>query len=199
VRAAVERLEALLATPCEHLVAGGVRALGGEQAVADRHDLVPRAGSVEAADERAAVARSERVLELVAVAPLRHRGDDLVEHVAVEVADPGQRVAHLLVLDGELALVGQDLPRRARVIGEGRDALGARLQHLERAGLGVGALALRDDRAHAIARDRARDEDDVALQPRDPVAAVGERVDLQVKLGALLGADERGGLHASPG
>ena len=43
---------------------------------------------------------------------------------------------------------------------------GARLEHLERARLGVVALALRDDRAHAVAGDRARDEDDVAARRR---------------------------------
>ena len=99
----------------------------------------------------------------------------------------------------ELALVGQHLPRRARVVGERRDALGARLEHLERARLGVGALALRDDRAHEVAGDRAGDEDDVALEAGDAVAAVGERVDAQVELGAALGAGEGGGSMGHPG
>ena len=106
-----------------------------------------------------------------------------------------QRVAHLLVLDRELALVGQHLPRRAGMVGERRDALGARLEHLERARLGVAALALRDDRAHEVAGDGARDEDDVALEAGDAVAAVGEGLDAQVELRALLGAREGGGFH----
>ena len=41
-----------------------------------------------------------------------------------------------------------------------------------------------------VARDRAGDEDDVALEPGDAVAAVGERVDRQVELGARLGAGD---------
>ena len=195
VRAAVERAQTLLATPREHLVARGVRAFRGEQAVADRDDLVPRAGCVEAAEQRAVVPGAEGVLELVAIAPLLHRRDDVVEHVALEVPDPRQRVADLLVLDGELALVGQHLPGRAGMVGARCDPLGARLEHLERARLGVGALALRDDGAHAVAGHGAGDEDDVTLHARDAVAAVGERVDGEVELGALLGTDERGGLH----
>ena len=145
------------------------------------------------------VAGPERVLELVAIAPLLDGRDDVVELEALEAADPRQRVAHLLVLDLELALVGQHLPRRAGMVGERRDALGAGLEHLERARLGVGALALRDDRADEVAGDRAGDEDDVALQARDAVAAVGECVDAQVELGAAFGAREGGGFHGPPG
>ena len=185
VRAPVHRAQALRAAPREHLLARAVGRLGGEQAVAHGHDLVPRAGRVEAADERPVGRRAERVLELVAVAPRLDGRHDVVELEALEPADPRQRVAHLLVLDGELALVGQHLPRRARMIGQRRDPLRARLEHLERARLGVAALALRDDRADAVAGDRARDEDDVAaapvvgrLQAGDAVAAVGERLDV---------------------
>ena len=111
------------------------------------------------------------------------------------MADAPQRVVDLLLLDGELALVGQHLPRRAGMVGDRRDPLGARLEHLERARLGVAALALRDDGADAIAGDRAGDEDDIATAPvrrsletRDAVAAVGERLDAQLELGTALGA-----------
>ena len=75
---------------------------------------------MEAADELAVVAGAERVLELVAVAPLLDGGHDRLELEAVEVADPPQRVVDLLGLDLELALVGQHLPRRARVVGDRR-------------------------------------------------------------------------------
>ena len=61
---------------------------------------------------------AERVLELVAVAPLLDGGDDRLELEAVELADAPQRVVDLLGLDLELALVGQHLPRRARVVGD---------------------------------------------------------------------------------
>ena len=104
-----------------------------------------------------------------------------------------QRVVDLLGLDLELALVGQHLPRRARMVGDRRDPLGARLEDLDRARLGVGALALRDDRADAVARDRVADEHDVAVEPRDARAAVGERVDAQVELVAARGAGRGGG------
>ena len=56
------------------------------------------------------------------------------------------------------------------------------LEHLDRARLGVGALALADHRAHAVAGHGAGDEDDVAVAARDAVAAVGERVDRQLEL-----------------
>ena len=111
-------LEALLARPGEHLLARGVAALGREQAVVERHDLVEAAGRVEAAHERAVRARAERVLELVAVAPLLDRGHDRLLLEAVELADPAQRVADLLGLDLELALVGEHLPRRAGMVGD---------------------------------------------------------------------------------
>ena len=76
-------------------------------------DLLPRAGRVEAADELPVGAGAERVLELVAVAPLLDGRDDRLELEAVEPAEPPQRLVDLLLLDLELALVGQDLPRRA--------------------------------------------------------------------------------------
>jgi hypothetical protein len=148
---------------------------------------------VEAADELARLVGAEGVLELVAVAPLLDRGDDVVEDVAVEVADAAQRLVDLRLLDLQLALVGEHLPGRAGVVGDRGDALGGRLEDLERAGLGVGALALRHDGADPVAGDAAAHEDDVAVQPRDAVAAVGEVVDAEVQLGALLGARRGGG------
>ncbi len=182
--APVPGAQALLARPREHLLARRVAALGGEQAVVHRQDLVEAAGRVEAADERAVLGLPERVLELVAVAPLLDGGHDRLLLEALELADPAQGVADLLGLDLELALVGEHLPRRARVVGDGRDPVGRRLEDLDRARLGVRALGLADDGAHAVAGQRAGDEDDVAVQPRDAVAPVGEGVDGQLELGA---------------
>jgi hypothetical protein len=51
VLAAIERGEPLFATPREDLPADLVAALGGEQAVLDALDLLPRPGGVEAADQ----------------------------------------------------------------------------------------------------------------------------------------------------
>ena len=65
--------QALLAGPFADLVAGRVVALGGEVAVVDVDDAAPVAAGVEAEGELAA-RLAERVLELVAVAPLAAAG-----------------------------------------------------------------------------------------------------------------------------
>ena len=143
--------EALAAALGERRLAQLVAALGGELAVGHREDLVEAAGGVEAAHELAVLVGPERVLELVAVAPLLDGGDDRLELVALEVADPGQRLLDLLGLDLELALVGQHLPRRAGVVGDLGQAVGRGLEDLDRARLGVGALGLADDGADAVA------------------------------------------------
>ncbi len=117
--AAVVGAESLLAAGGEREPAQLVAALGREQAVVDVQDPLPGAGRVEAADEPAVVAGAEGVLELVAVAPLLDGGDDRLQLEALEAAEPPQRVADLLLLDLELALVGEDLPGRAGVVGDG--------------------------------------------------------------------------------
>ena len=188
----VPRDEALAAQLGRRLLADGVAALRGELAVVERDDLVPAAGRVEAAHQLAVLAGAERVLELVAVAPLLDRRDDRLELVALEPADARQRVVDLLLLDLELARVGQHLPRRARVVGDRRDAVGRRLEDVDRARLRVRLLRLADLRAHAVARHGAGDEDDVAvLTARDAVAAVGEAVDGELEL--IPAARARGG------
>ena len=94
-----------------------------------------------------------------------------------------QRVANLGLLLLELALVGEHLPRRARVRRHRLDALGARLQQLDQLGLGPRALRLSDPRAHAVAGNGAADEHDVAgLGARDARPAIGETVDRQLEL-----------------
>src|SRR6185436_1853496 len=91
VVAPVPRLQALLAAEREHLLA----------------QRVPALGRVEAEHELAILAGPERVLELVAVAPLLDRRHDRLQLEAVEPPDPAQRVLDLFGLDRELALVGQ--------------------------------------------------------------------------------------------
>ena len=56
--------------------------------------------------------------------------------------------------------------------------------------MGVAALALVHDGAHAVARDGAGDEDHVAAlaQARDALAAERERLDVELELVAELGA-----------
>ena len=97
------------ARPLADLVAGRVVGLGGEQAVVDVDDLGPAAAAWKPSTSSPSP-RAERVLELVAVAPLLDRRHDRLELEALEAADPAQRLVDLLRLLGELALVGQPLP-----------------------------------------------------------------------------------------
>ena len=46
----------------------------------------------------------------------------------------------------------------------------------------MAALHLRHARAHRVAGQAAADEDDEPVQPRDAVAAVRERVDVELEL-----------------
>ena len=91
-----------------------------------------------------------------------------------------------VLLRRDLALVVEILEAAAaarRVMGARRlDALRRRLEHLRRERLGEAALDLRHPRTHPVARKPAADEDDEAVQARDAVAAVRERVDLQLEL-----------------
>ena len=105
-----------------------------------------------------------------------------------------ERVADLRLLRLELALVGVVLEAAAAAGAEVRarrvDPVGPGREHLERGRLGEAALDLGDPRAHGVAREAAPDEDDEAVQPRDAVAAVGERVDVELE---LLTVADRGG------
>ena len=77
-------------------------------------DLVPAAGRVEAAHQRAAGRRCRTSTRACCgSATAATRGHDRLELEAVELADPAQRVVDLLLLDLELALVGR-APARAR-------------------------------------------------------------------------------------
>src|SRR5206468_4037898 len=131
VGAAVEGRQVLAATPVEDLSTGVIAGLRGQQAVLDVDDPLPRAGFMEAAEELAVGAAAERVLELVAIAPLLDCRDDRVELEPLEVPESLERLADLAMLDLELAGVGEDLPGGARVIGQRRDPVGTGLDHLE--------------------------------------------------------------------
>ena len=128
-------------------------------------------------------------------ATARRAGHDRLELVAVEPADAPQRVVDLLGLDRDLALVGQHLPRRARMRGDRLDALRAGLEQRDGARLGVGLLALGHHRAHAVAGHGVAHEDDVAVAARHAGAAEGEAVDRQLELLAALDARLDGGVH----
>ena len=195
LRAAVVGGQAALAAPPQRRAPRLVAGLGGQQAVLDVLDALPRARRVEAAHQRAVVAGAERVLELVAVAPLLDRRHERLELVAVEPADPPQGVVDLLGLDRDLALVGQHLPRRARMQRDRLDAVRARFEQRDGARLGVGLLALGHHGAHAVAGHRVAHEDDVALVARHAGAAEREALDRQLELLAALDARLDGGVH----
>src|SRR3954454_2732799 len=94
-----------------------VDALRGEHVLAHVVDLVPASGPVEAQDELPGVVDSERVLELVAVAPLGDGGHDRLDRRVLEAPDAREGVAHLRLLLAQLRLVAENLPGRARVRG----------------------------------------------------------------------------------
>ena len=105
----------LLAAPGLHGLAQGVDALRGEHVLGHVVDQVEAAGAVEAEHELALLVLAERVLELVAVALALLGGHDRLDRRVLEAAEALERVAHLGLLLGELALVGEHLPGRARM------------------------------------------------------------------------------------
>ena len=177
--------EPFLARPVADGVPDRVAEVGREPALLDLEHLVPAARLVEA-ERRAGRRLRERVLELVAVEERRRGGEDRIERRLRDPADPLERVSNLVFLRRSLHRVVEILEAAAaagRVVRARRlDALRRRLEHLRRERLGEPALHLRHARAHAIARKPAPDEDDEAVQARDAVAAVGERVDLELEL-----------------
>ncbi len=141
----------------------------------DRVDQVPPPGTVEAQDELSVEPLAEGVLELVAVVPLLYRRHDRADGRGLETAEARQRVGHLLLLGGQLHLVGQHLPRRPGVRGARLDAVGAWLQQLGQPRLRERALGLLDGGAHAVAGyDAAHEHHEAGLRAADPGAAVGQ-------------------------
>jgi hypothetical protein len=119
---------------------------------------------------------------------------DPLERRLGDAREPLQRVAHLHLLLLELRLVGEILEAAAAACGEvrarGVDSLGPRPQDLGRERLRVAALDLRHPRPDAVAGEPSPHEDDEAVEPRDSIAAVCERVDVELELVAL--GDGRG-------
>ena len=179
---AVPGREALLAAPGLDGLAHLVDALGGEHVVGHVVDQVEAAGAVEAEHQLAVLGLAEGVLELVAVAPCAAtRGHDRLDRRRLEAAEALERLAHLVLLLLELALVGQHLPGRAGVRALDLDPLRARLDQLDRLGLRERALGLAEPRPDQVAGHRAAHEHHVAVRARDAGAAVGERVDAQLE------------------
>jgi hypothetical protein len=89
----------------------------------------------------------------------------------------------------ELRVVGEILEAAAAAGGKVRarrvDPLGPGTNDLGRERLGVTSLDLRHSRPHPVAGKSAPDEDDEAVEPSDAVAAVRERVDVELQLVAF--------------
>ena len=132
--------------------------------------------------------RRERVLHLVAVVEdLGLARDDRLERRLGDARDALERVAHLRLLLRELRA-------RTRDPGSGSRRTSGKCSHgastrcgparddLGRERLRVPALHLRHARAHAIAGQPAPHEDDEPVEPRDAVAAVRERLDVELEL-----------------
>src|SRR5262249_52626793 len=169
--------------PVAKLVAPGVVVLRGEHAVLGVDDLVPAAAGVKAEDDLG-TALTEGGLELVAIAPRLDRRLDRLELEALEPTEPGERVAHLLLLVAQLLGIGQALPGssragRAAVVAAVRHPVGRLPQDLHRRRLGVTALRSGYLSLNPVAGAGAADEDDVAVASRNALAAVGEGVDVQ--------------------
>jgi len=103
-----------------------------------------------------AIPIAERVLELVAVAPLLDGGLDRLKLVSVQLADAAQGVVDLVALGAQLALVVESLPGRpgtglAGVLAAIGDAVGAGSQELHTLRLCELTLCLRHLRAHLVA------------------------------------------------
>ena len=181
----VVRLEALRAGPVAHRLPDRVPEVGREPALADVQHLVPAAGPVEA--ERGAVrCRRERVLELVPVVERRLGRDDRLERRVVDSADPAERLLDLRRLRLELRLVREVLEPAASagrvVLARRVDPRRSRLDDLERERFRVVALHPGHARADDVAGQPAADEDDEAVQSRNAVPAVRERLDPEVEL-----------------
>ena len=181
----VVRLEALRARPVAHRLPDRVPEVGREPALADVQHLVPAAGPMEA--ERGTVRRRrERVLHLVPVVERRLGRDDRLERRVLDSADPAERLLDLRRLRLELRLVREVLEPAASagrvVLARRVDPRRSRLDDLERERFRVVALHPGHARADDVARQPAADEDDEAVQSRDAVPAVRERLDPEVEL-----------------
>ncbi len=129
--------------------------------------------------------RHDRELHLVAVPVRIGGGQDGPELELAEPTDPLEAVAHLLFLEPELGGVRKVLESAAAAAAEvgagGFDSIrGGRLERLDHRAPESRAR-LDDPDPQTVARDRAADEEDVALDPTDPFATECEVVDRQIE------------------
>ena len=132
------------------------------------------------------LARRERVLELVSVVVERRCRHDRLDVRVGDPPDPHERVAHLLLLLRSLRLVREILEATSAAHAEVRtgsfDASRACLEDALGGRLGEAALRLRHTRTDTIPGQPSANEHDESVQARDAVAAVRERVDLELEL-----------------
>jgi len=156
VLALVVGRDALVHGPGPHGLARGVAGRGGQQARVDVDHLVPAAAAVESQPQLAIRPRRRRVLHLVAVAEVLEGGVGRPHVDALQPADAGQVLRHLLPLGLEHHVVLHVLQAAAAAVGhEGarrRDAPGPRLQHLHQIGLTEPAPGLSDAHPGRISR-----------------------------------------------
>jgi hypothetical protein len=114
--------------------------------------------------------------------PLLDGRHDRLDRRALEAADALERVDDLALLLLKLALIRQDLPRRAGVRRTRLDPVRRRLEQLGHASLTVAPLALDDPGPDTVTWNRAVHEHDVAAGPGDPATAVRKRLDHEVEL-----------------
>src|SRR5439155_13072744 len=128
----------------------------------------------------------EAVLELVAVGVRLVSRDDRGDRLLGDAGDPHQRVAHLTLLQLCLYGVRQGLqpttPARRKVRAWRDDPIRARLEDVERGGLGMPALHAVDSGADPITGKDPGDEDDEAVDAGDPARAIGQRLDGELEL-----------------
>ena len=171
------RLGTQLAEQCVHRLRLQMTAL-------DVQDHVVAVGLVQP-DLGPAAAGHDRELHLVAI-PVRIGGrQDRPELELAEPPDPLEAVAHLLFLELELGGVRKVLEAAAATAAEvgagGFDSVrGGRFERLDHRAPESRAR-LDDPGPHAVARERAADEEDVALDPTDPLATECEVVDRQIE------------------
>ena len=179
------RREPFLARPIANRGAEVVVEVGREPALADVEHLVPAAGPVQA-EHRAVGRLRERVLHLVAI--VEDRGfarDDLLERRLSDARDALKRIAHLRLLLRELRAVLEILEAattaRREMLTWSLDALRPRPHDLHGERLSVRALDFRHARANTIAGQSAAHEDDEPVETCDAVAAVRERLDVELE------------------
>ena len=134
----------------------------------------------------AVLSRRERVLELVAVAVDGCCRHDLFERRIRDPPDSDERIANLLLLLGDLSLVGEILEAAtsadAEVPARSIDPRWTGLEDDLGGRLGEAALRLGHLRAYTIAGQSAPHEDDEAVVSSNSVATVRERLDRELEL-----------------